>query len=435
MSEALYDVIVVGGGPAGGMAAWTAARAGLRTVLLEEHAEIGSPAHCSGKLSVHAFKEFALPVSLARTALRAATLYAPDGSAATLRRPVIDSYVVDRDVFDRWLVGQAQTAGVEVILNARARRGTRGRGVISVEAERQGRTLTVRAPVVIDAEGARTLLPATLGVSPRRVLIQGLQYEMEGLHLDGADTPELYFGREWAPGFFAWIMPLGGTCGRVGLCIDPRLTDRPPVVFLERLLVEHPVVSRRARGARIIRKLAGRIPILGRRAPSYGPGLLVAGDAAGQVKATSGGGIYFSLVAGRLAAEAATATIASDPRALRRYEQAWRRRFGRELVFTTTVRRMLNALSDPDLSRLIRSIAHNPLLQRAIEEHGDTQYQSRLLRPVLGQVLRSWREAALAPIMLRALARSLLTADDERPVDRGWVATELRDDRGSGTIT
>jgi geranylgeranyl reductase family protein len=382
-------------------------------VLLEEHGEIGSPAHCSGKLSVHAFREFALPTSLARASLRAATLYAPDGVAATVRRREIDSHVVDRDRFDRWLAAQAQAAGAEVILGARARRGIREDGRITVEAERRGQTLSVRAPVVIDAEGARTLLPQTLGLPQRRALIQGLQYEMEGLRLDAADTPELYFGREWAPGFFAWIMPLGADSGRVGLCIDPRLTNRPAVYFLEHLIAEHPVTSRRARGARIVRRLVGRIPILGRRTPSYAPGLLVAGDAAGHVKATSGGGIYFSLVAGQLAAEAAGAMLGGDPAALPRYEQAWRRRFGRELIFTTAVRRTLNALSDPDLSRLIRSLAQDRPLRRAIEEHGDTQYQSRVLRPLLGQVLRSWREIALAPPVLRAFVCGLFGLDQE----------------------
>ena len=421
MTSDRWDVIVVGGGPAGGMAAWTAARAGLRTVLLEEHGEIGLPAHCSGKLSVHAFREFALPTSLARTSLRAATLYAPDGSAATVRRREIDSHVVDRDVFDRWLAEQAQAAGAELILGARARRGTRENGLIAVEADRRGQTLTVRAAVVIDAEGARTLLPETLGLPQRRVLIQGLQYEMDGLRLDAADTPELYFGREWAPGFFAWIMPLGPDSGRVGLCVDPRLTRRPPVYFLERLIAEHPVTSRRVRGARIVRKLVGRIPILGRRPSSYAPGLLVAGDAAGHVKATSGGGIYFSLVAGRLAAEAAGAILGGDAAALPRYEQAWRRRFGRELVFTTALRRTLNALPDPDLSRLIRSLAQNPPLRRTIEEHGDTQYQSRMLRPLLGQALHSWREIALAPPVLRAFVRGLFGIDQE-PLPPGLEA-------------
>src|SRR3972149_4820664 len=110
---------------------------------------------------------------------------------------------------------------------------------------------------------------------------------------------------------------------------------------------EPPGPSRRVRGARIVRNLVGRIPILGRRPSSYAPGLLVAGDAAGHVKATSGGGIYFSLVAGRLAAEAAGAILGGDAAALPRYEQAWRRRFGRELVFTTALRRTLNRLPDP----------------------------------------------------------------------------------------
>jgi geranylgeranyl reductase family protein len=419
-----WDVIVVGGGPAGGMAARTAARIGLRTLLLEEHSKIGAPAHCSGKLSLHAFREFDLPSSLARTALRAASLYAPDGRVARVRRKEIDSYVVDRDRFDRWLAERAAEAGCEIMLGVRARRASRVDGAVVVDAERRGSTLTLRAAVVIDAEGARTLLPASLGITPRRALIHGLQYEMEGLRLESDDEPELYFGREWAPGFFAWIMPLGPSAGRVGVCIDPRITRRPPVYYLERLMAEHPVTARRVRGARLVRKLVGRIPILGGPAPSYGPGFFIVGDAAGQVKATSGGGIYFSLVAGRLAAEAAVAMAAGDLGAGRRYEEGWKRRFGRELTFTTAVRKMLNALPDPDLSRLIGAIGANPLLQRTIEEHGDTQYQSRLLRPVIGQALRSWREVGLAPAVLRALIRGLLAADGEEPTASGSVATE-----------
>ncbi len=424
MSADVWDVIVVGAGPAGGMAAQTAARAGLRTLMVEEHPEIGAPAHCSGKLSLHAFREFDLLPSLARTALRAASLYAPDGGVARVRRGEVDSYVVDRDHFDRWLADRAAEAGCEIMLGVRARRARREDGAVILEAERRGGTLALRAGVVIDAEGARTLLPASLGIAPRRALIHGLQYEMEGLRLESDDEPELYFGRGWAPGFFAWIMPLGASAGRVGLCIDPRLTRRPPVYYLERLIAEHPVTARRVRGARLVRKLVGRIPVLGSRAPSYAPGFLIAGDAAGQVKATSGGGIYFSLVAGRLAAEAAAAMIAGDGEAGTRYEAAWRSRFGRELRFTTVVRKMLNALPDPDLSRVIGAIGANPLLQRAIEQHGDTQYQSRLLLPVLTQALRSWKEMRLAPAVLRALLRGLLTADGEEPAASGSIVTE-----------
>jgi geranylgeranyl reductase family protein len=419
-----WDVVVVGAGPAGGSAALAAARAGLRTVLLEEHPTVGSPAHCTGKLSVHGFAEFGVPQALVRSALRAAALYGPDGTVARVRRDAVDSYVVDRDVFDRWLAETAAAAGAEVVTGVRARRLARLDGRILVEGERRGQPFRAEAGVVVDAEGARALLPATLGVRPRRVLMHGLQYEMEGLHLDAEDMPELYFGRQWAPGFFAWTMPLGGRAGRVGVCVDPRLTRRPPLYYLEHLLRDHPVVARRTAGARVVRKLAGRIPILGARRPSFAPGLLVVGDAAGHVKATSGGGIYFSLVAGRLAAEAAAQALDGDAAAYRAYERAWLRRFGREVRFTVGVRRMLNALSDADLARLIAAIARNPLLQRTIEEHGDTQYQSRLLRPVAVQVLRSWRDLPLAARALRALARGLLEGDRDIAPDPVGPARE-----------
>ncbi|MDQ7849659.1 MAG: hypothetical protein RB148_05200, partial [Armatimonadota bacterium] len=97
----------------------------------------------------------------------------------------------------------------------------------------------------------------------------------------------------------------------------------------------------------------------------------------------------------------------------RRYERAWRRRFGRELAFTAVVRRLLNALPDEDLSRLVRALARDPWLRHVVEEHGDTQYQSRLLGPLSRRVLQSWRELPLAPLVLRALVRGLLAAGGE----------------------
>src|SRR5439155_1263889 len=80
-------------------AAWT----GVRTALIEEHPEIGAPAHCSGKLQLHAFREFHLPQHLILNTLQAGAFYAPDGTVARVRRAVPDSHVVDRAVFDRWL--------------------------------------------------------------------------------------------------------------------------------------------------------------------------------------------------------------------------------------------------------------------------------------------------------------------------------------------
>jgi geranylgeranyl reductase family protein len=413
------DVLVVGAGPGGSTAAATAAALGLRTVLLEEHPEVGCPTHCTGKLSVHAFRRFAIPDDQIQANLRAAALHAPDGSVARVRRSDIDSYVVDRDPFDRLLAGRAADAGAEIITGARARTVARpddgaGRGRLRVEADRRGARLSVTAPLVIDAEGANPILPPQLGVRPRRTLVHGLQYEVDGAEMDSDDAPDLYFGRDVAPGFFAWFMPTGPNRGRLGLAVDPRMTDRPPVHFLDRLMRDHPAVAGRMRRATIVRKLAGRIPILGLRRPTYTDGMLVVGDAAGQVKATSGGGIYFSMLAGELAGRAAArylgAARVDAAGALAAYEREWEAAFGREVRFTTVVRQAVNRLPDTHVNTVIRAVATDAGLRRAIEEHGDTQYQSRLLRPVLGAALRaSFRDLRLGPAVVATLASAMIS--------------------------
>ncbi len=400
-----YDVIVVGAGPGGGMAALTAASLGLRTALVEDHAVVGTPTHCTGKLQLHAFREFDLPAHLILNTLRAGAFYAPDGTVVRVRRGLPDSHVVDRDAFDRWLAEEAQRHGAELLLGTRLRAAERLNGAIRVTGDWAGRTVTLTARLIIDAEGARPVLPGTLGVRLTRTWVHGLQYQVENIDLEEEDCPEIYLGADVAPGFFAWLMPLGGRRGRVGLCIDPRVAARAPVHYIERVMREHPIAARRLRRATVERKLAGPIPLLGARRPTVTDGMLLVGDAAGQVKATSGGGIYFAMIAGRLAARAAAAYVRGDRRALLRYEQQWRRRFGRELQFTTFARLTLNRLTDAELNTLLASIANDEQLRQAIEQRGDTAYQSRLLAPILRQTLRwSIRTRSMAGVMLKALS-------------------------------
>ncbi len=401
------DVLVVGAGPAGSTAARTCAARGLRTVLLEEHAQVGRPVHCAGKLSAHAFARFGLPASLAQNALRGVSLHAPDGTAARVRRASADSYMVDRAALDRLLAEQAAAMGAEVITGARARTVSRvslragGRPLsrgLRVEVDREGARLEITAALVIDAEGASPVLPAQLGLAPLPGFVHALQYDLEGVAIEQEDAPELYFGWDVAPGFFGWLVPTGQDRARLGVAVDPRWASRPAVHYLEALRTAHPAASTRVRNARIVRRFGGRIPVRGRRGPTYTDGMLVAGDAAGHVKATSGGGVYFAMQAGEIAGGAAAAYLGGARGALAGYERSWRAAFGRELLFTRLVRRALNRLTDRHVSALIRALVSDEDLRRAVEEHGDTQYQSRLLRPVMVCGLRSaLRGLHLAP--------------------------------------
>ena len=408
---ARYDVVVVGAGPGGAEAARAAAGQGLRTLLLEEHHTVGLPTHCTGKLSLHAFREFDLPQTLAINALSAAVFHSPGGVAVHVRRPSADSYVVDRVAFDRWLVARAARAGAEVLTGVRVTGAQRCGGWLRLDGSYAGRPgmFQAEARTVIDAEGASPRLPAALGLRLRRTCANGLQYEIQGVGGLEPDTPEMFFGRAIAPGFFAWLLPVGRDRARVGLAVDPRETAHAPVYFLERLLAAHPVLRRRMAGAAVVRKVAGRIPMLAGRAPASRGGLLVVGDAAGQVKATSGGGIYFAMLAGRLAGIAAARYAAGDRRAAAAYERGWRRAFGREVAFTALGRRVINRLADRELDLVMRFIHANPGVRASVEADGDTQYQSRIFIPLLRTLAAAaLRRPTLLPVVGQALVHGML---------------------------
>lgn len=427
-----YDLIVVGAGPAGGMAALTAAKLGLRTALVEEHEQAGTPTHCSGKLQLHAFREFDLPSSLILNTLQAGAFYAPNGTVARVRRRTPDSHVVDRAVFDRWLVDEGQRRGAFMISGTKARAVARENGAMHVTGERDGRTFASSARVIIDAEGARPALPQTLGLRLSRAHVLGLQYQVRDVDLEENDCPEIYLGA-YAPGFFAWLMPIGERRARVGLCVDPRLTTRAPLYYLERLMREHPVASRRLKHAVVERKLAGPIPVLGARRPSVIDRMLLVGDAAGQVKATSGGGIYFSLIAGSLAAQAAAGFIGGDTLALGRYEQQWRRRFGRELKATACIRVALNQMTDAEINALIAAIGGDDQIIRTIEERGDTAFQSRVLAPVLARALRPSRGRVVVGALLRTLPHGLRALWDDGAYEAQQIRRRTRAEENSPT--
>jgi geranylgeranyl reductase family protein len=420
-----FDLIVVGAGPAGGMTALTAAGLGLRTAVLEEHHEVGTPAHCSGKLQVHAFREFNLPAHLILNTLQAGAFYAPNGTVARVRRASPDSHIVDRSTFDRWLTDQAQQRGADVRTGVRVRAAERLHGAMRVRGEYGGRAFSATAPIVVDAEGARPVLPKTVGLQLRRRIVLGLQYQMRDVDLDEEDCPEIYLGAPVAPGFFAWLMPIGGRRARVGVCVDPQKTSSAPTHYLARLMREHPVASRRLRNAVVERKLAGPIPVLTSRGRTVTAGMILVGDAAGQVKATSGGGIYFSLIAGRLAAQAAAAYVGGDRSALGRYERGWRRRFGRELRATAMARLALNEMTDAEINAFIGAVAGDETLRGTIERLGDTAFQSRLLPPLAAHALHPARLRQLAPPVFKLLRYGL----------RAWWADGLpAEENGKGDV-
>jgi len=213
------DVIVIGGGPAGGLAARQLARKGLSVLLLEEHSEVGRPVHCAGLIGIDGLRGAGvLPKpSVVVGKVSRSVFHAPSGSVLVFDKGAPHAYVVHRDLLDQQIVHEAQAAGAEIQLNCRVLRCHPEPGGIRVMTQYSSSSMEYRAQVVVDAEGVGGRLARENGLSGPRAhyVLRALQYEVSNVALR-PDTVHLYFNERLARGFFAWVIPLGATHARVG---------------------------------------------------------------------------------------------------------------------------------------------------------------------------------------------------------------------------
>ena len=341
------DVAVIGAGPAGLMAARALAASGHDVVVLEEHDAIGVPVHCTGLLGVDAFDELDLPRHTILTLASAARFFGADGSSVIVDAGRVRAAVVDRAEFDRSLAENSRAAGAELRAGARVRS-------ISVTPDRvlvrgDGDAATVDARACIVACGANYRFNRALGLGVPRAFIQSAQIEAA---FDGPDHVEVFLGRNVAPAGFAWAVPFirnGVRRNRLGLMCDARASALF-ARFAQAIRARHGVTGEPWQAPRT------KILPLGPVSKTYTHRLLAVGDAAGLVKPTTGGGIYYSLISGRLAADVLGPALESDDLRecrLREYEERWRARLGSEIRIGLKFRALASRLSDRAIDSLV----------------------------------------------------------------------------------
>ncbi|MGZ7132123.1 MAG: geranylgeranyl reductase family protein [Halobacteriota archaeon] len=369
-----YDVVVVGAGPAGSMAAKYAAKAGARVLMIEEHAAIGQPVQCAGLISTRAFEGCEVPETVSRLAIRGANIHAPDGRILTVDGKRTMAYVVDRGELDQAMAVEALKSGVASLVKTRFS-GLRWQGNdVIIAALSQGEPIEIRTRVAIGADGLQSAVGRLAGLERVQTVLTCAQAEVYA-DVEHPDFVDVYLGQDVAPGFFAWAIPTRSGTVRIGLCSTQRSLDRlGPLI--ERL-------SPRS-ATSLLHFSAGGIPI-GPPPCTVAAGTMIVGDAAGHVKPTSGGGIYpgtlCAKIAGTVAAEAAAQANASKD-ALMVYDTRWRSEIGRELETGLRIREGFNKLSDDDLNYIIRALDDQHLLD-IISKYGDMDRPSIVLRKLL----------------------------------------------------
>ena len=386
-----FDVAVIGAGPAGSMAAKHAAKAGAATILLEEHAAAGWPVQCAGLLGREALAESELAAgSFILGGMKGATIFSPGEVRLDFKAQDRRAWVVDRRLFDRALVEQALEE--EVIFRPCSRveefRPGRERSILSLADGEE-----ISAGVVISAEGVSALLARRAGIAAPQIILSGAQVEA-AFSVEDREKVEVHLGA--APGLFAWVIPLGEDRARIGLCaIDSGCERLKAFLKTDR-------IRERLRGSPLAFNVGG-LP-LGPPPATAVEGLIAVGDAASQVKPTSGGGIYPGLVAakiaGGVAAAAAMEEDASAPR-LSEYDRLWRQAVGGELEIGMRLYRMMNKMSLAEKDELIGYIASRPGLIKTIEDYGDIDRPSKLMSRMLPHL--GWDAIRLARLLGYAL--------------------------------
>lgn len=396
-----FDIVIVGGGPIGAVAAACAANHGSRVLLVEQRTSIAGPAPCTGLISPRTLSALGASTNTVLREIRGVRATAPGGRSLHMRSDRIKAVVVDRTGLEQELLNRARAAGADV------RMGTQATGIDDrvVTVRTATATAQVSAEVIIGADGPTSRVATWAGLSVPQDRIMGIQAVVTGKARAG-DEVDVQVGQATAPAFFAWAVPAEPGQLRVGLGVPVGVQPGP---FLERWLAAHcPGATERSR-------VAGIIPVS--PAPrSHAGRVLLVGDAAGQVKPWSGGGLYTGALCARIAARVAVRASVNGLGALTDYESDWRRAIGSELRFGDVVRRVLGSIEDPDIDTLFAA-ADRPEVLRDLANEADIDRPSRLI-PRLLTDRRVWS--------------SLWTF---APALRAWSAARSRTDEESSTPT
>jgi digeranylgeranylglycerophospholipid reductase len=378
----LLDVAVIGGGPVGSRIAHQLAILGHRVTVLERRPAIGQKPCCTGILSRQCLTNYAIPTEVVYRYLNSAVLFSPSMQSISVTTEQPQAAIVDRSAFDCWMSNKACQAGVDYLLNCLVTKIEPGNESISLEYRHHNSVHRLTSRTLVLANGFNSLLVSQIGLGRPAFLTSGVQTEVA---TSGLEQIQIYFDQKIAPGFFAWLAPTSP--GRALAGLMSRDSPGKHLRYLIASLLEKGVITASVRNIKY-----GGIPMKPLKNTCLDR-IIVVGDAAGQVKPTTGGGIYFGLQCADIGATALHQALTSGDysrRVLSQYQRDWQTLLAAELKKEYWARRTYQLLSDRQIDLIFKTLIDNDIVNSLLkEEYTSFDHHGALLIKVLKQVLKS----------------------------------------------
>ena len=368
-----YDVLVIGAGPGGSMAARYAARNGLKVLMVEKRAEIGVPVRCAEGISRSWMEEVEIEPQekWIDAYMEGAKIYSPDEkSIVELTAEQAGNevgFVLNREYFDKYLAALAADAGVEIWLKSPAVEIVKEDGYVKGAIVRKfGEKVEVRAKIIIAADGFESQVARWTGLNTvlrERDIVSCIQYRMTNIDIEENFTH--FFIGSCAPGGYVWIFPKGKKEANVGIGVAlNKLKHKGEVKkYLDAFIEKHEYL-RKGSVIQIVTGAVSTCPVPKRIVDN---GIMLVGDAARLIDPITGGGIANACISGKYAGEVAAKCI-ENPRkeCLQEYQEKVQKRWGRKHLRNWFVKEKLASLDDGTLNKLMEVISEENISEISV---------------------------------------------------------------------
>ncbi|MDD3421563.1 MAG: NAD(P)/FAD-dependent oxidoreductase [Methanocellales archaeon] len=363
-----YDIIVVGAGPAGLMAAWKASKAGSSVLLLDKKERIGAGPHPADTTFEGMFKITGLSVQKEYVIhrLKGMHIVSPSGFRIVINSP---GFAIDRAIFDEYYAGIAQDSGAEIKTGSRAIDLKLGDETHEVITRENNEKRFYKAKIVIGADGIESSIAHWAGLKSMRhpeEMASAAQAEMIGVETDYPEYFQYHIGRSVAPGWKATISPKGDSKASVAAFV--RNTPRPAMEYFNQFVYKNRLVSHFFEKAKILDLLEGGDPIATIPGDLVNKGIMIVGGAAGQA------GLPYGMLAGIICGDVAAKAIQADDvskKRLDRYASMWRKELLSEYKTGYRALKVMERIPDEDVDKMVKAL-QDVDVTRELSRHSKT---------------------------------------------------------------